>query len=32
MKIVQFENRVDPDKSAHNEPPNQGLYCLPSSL
>ena len=32
MKTVDFENSVDPDDAAHNEPPHQDLHCLSSSL
>ena len=31
-KIADFANSVDLDQVAHNEPPDQDLHCLPSSL
>ena len=31
-KIAQFENSVDLDEVAHNEPPHLDLHCLPCSL
>ena len=27
MKINEFENSVDPDEAAQNEPPHLGLHC-----
>ena len=30
--IAELANTVDPDKTAHNEPSNLDLQCLPSSL
>ena len=30
--IAEFENRVDLDEVAHNEPPHLDLLCLPSCL
>ena len=32
MKIAEFENNVDLDEVAHNEPPHLDLSLLPSSL
>ena len=32
MKIAEFANLVDPDETAHNEPPHQDLHSLPSSI
>ena len=32
MKIAEFANSIDLDEVAHNEPPNQDLHCLPSSV
>ena len=29
MKIVEFENIVDQDEVAHNEPPHLNPHCLP---
>ena len=31
-KIAEFVNSVDLDEVAHDEPPHQGLHCLPSAL
>ena len=31
-KIAVFANSVDPDAVAHDEPPHQDLYFLPSGL
>ena len=31
-KSAEFANSVDPDEAAHNELPNLGPHCLPSSL
>ena len=30
--MAEFENSIDLDKVAHNEPPHLDLLCLPSSL
>ena len=30
MKIVEFENSVDPKEVVHIEPPHLYLHCLPS--
>ena len=30
-KTVEIANSVDPDEAAHDEPPHQGLHCLPYS-
>ena len=30
--IAEFENSIDLDEVAHNEPPHLDLHCLPSSL
>ena len=31
-KIAEFENSVDLDEVAHDEPPHLDLHCLPFSL
>ena len=31
-KIAEFANSVDLDEVAHDEPPQQDLHCLPTSL
>ena len=31
-KLVELANSVDPDDTAHNEPPHLDLYCLPSPV
>ena len=32
IKIAEFANSVDPDKLAHNEPPQLDLHCLSTSF
>ena len=31
-KTAEFQNGVDLNEKAHNEPPHLDLHCLPSSL
>ena len=31
LTVADFANSVHLDEVAHNEPPHQGLHCLPSS-
>ena len=32
MKIIEFENSVDPDETAHNELPHLDILFLPSLI
>ena len=32
MKIGEYNNRVEPDEVAHDEPPHLDLHCLALSL
>ena len=32
METIEFANRKDPEKAAHNEPPHLDLHCLLSNV